>query len=203
MKTEKQPGEQTISRAPFPASKKVFVKGQIHEIEVAMREVSLSDTQLHGRFGETEPNAPVTLYDTSGPYTDTSVEIDIKKGLSRLRKTWISDRGDVEQLDHISSDYGNERANDKKLDHLRFAHISKPFRAKPGRKNSPIDRSVRGTTSPPGGPSLLRSSRRRFEAPYAKNWAALKNPSPARGDSDRHSCLRAHRALAGFHRRIL
>jgi|GEM_PF-5797088 len=56
MKTEKIPHEQAISRTPFPASRKVYVKGQLHNIQVAMREVSLSETKLHGRFGETEPN---------------------------------------------------------------------------------------------------------------------------------------------------
>ena len=79
MKNEKVPGEQVISQTPFPASRKVFVKGQIHDIQVAMREVILSDTKLHGRFGETEPNAPVTIYDTSGPYTDSNVDIDVKQ----------------------------------------------------------------------------------------------------------------------------
>lgn len=86
MKTEKIPGEQVISRTPFPASRKVYVKRQLHGISVAMREISLSETRLHGRFGETEPNAPVTIYDTSGPYTDPDIEIDVKQGLSRLRE---------------------------------------------------------------------------------------------------------------------
>src|SRR5258708_25057826 len=98
MKTEKLPTEKSITTTPFPASKKIYVKGKLHNISVAMREVSLSDTKLHGRFGETEPNAPVTLYDTSGPYTDIDVNIDVKKGLSPLRQQWIVDRGDVEQL---------------------------------------------------------------------------------------------------------
>ena len=84
MKTEKTPEAAVISRKPFPASRKVFVKGQLHDIEVAMREVSLSDTKLQGRFGETKPNAAVTIYDTSGPYTDPDVAIDVKQGLPKL-----------------------------------------------------------------------------------------------------------------------
>lgn len=148
MKTEKIPGEQVISRTPFPASRKVYVKGQLHNIEVAMREVSLSHTQLHGRFGETEPNASVTLYDTSGPFTDPNIEIDVKEGLPRLREQWIVDRGDVEKLDHISSDYGNQRANDHGLDTLRFAHISKPYRAKAGKNVSQMHYARKGIITP-------------------------------------------------------
>jgi phosphomethylpyrimidine synthase len=148
MKTEKIPGEQVISRTPFPASRKVYVKGQLHNIEVAMREVSLSNTQLHGRFGETEPNAAVTIYDTSGPFTDPSIEINVKEGLPRLREQWILDRGDVEQLDHISSDYGNLRANDSGLDALRFTHISQPYKAKPGSNVSQMHYARKGIITP-------------------------------------------------------
>ncbi len=148
MKTEKIPDGQVISRTPFPASRKVYVKGQIHNIEVAMREVSLSETKLHGRFGETEPNAPVTIYDTSGPFTDPDIEIDVKQGLPRLREQWIINRGDVKQLDGISSDYGNLRANDQKLDTLRFTHISKPYRALPGMNVSQMHYARKGIITP-------------------------------------------------------
>jgi len=148
MKTEKTPGEQVISRTPFPASRKVYVKGHIHNIQVAMREVELSETKLHGRFGETEPNAPVTIYDTSGPFTDPDIEIDVKQGLPKLREQWIVDRGDVEQLQAISSDYGNLRANDQKLDALRFAHISKPYKAKPGMNVSQMHYARKGIITP-------------------------------------------------------
>ncbi|WDF77598.1 phosphomethylpyrimidine synthase ThiC [Mucilaginibacter sp. KACC 22773] len=148
MKTEKTPGEQVISRTPFPASRKIYVKGQIHNIQVAMREVVLSETKLHGRFGETEPNAPVTIYDTSGPFTDPDIEIDVKQGLPRLREQWIVGRGDVEQLQAISSDYGNLRANDQKLDTLRFAHISKPYKAKPGMNVSQMHYARKGIITP-------------------------------------------------------
>jgi phosphomethylpyrimidine synthase len=148
MKIEKTPDGQVISRTPFPASRKVYVKGQLHNIEVAMREVNLSETKLHGRFGETEPNAPVTIYDTSGPFTDPNIEIDVKHGLPRLREQWIVDRGDVHQLDAISSDYGNLRAEDPKLDALRFAHISKPYKAKPGMNVSQLHYARKGIITP-------------------------------------------------------
>lgn len=88
------PGEHVISREPFPASRKVYVKGQLHDISVAMREISVGNTV--DRFSDNEtPNAPVTVYDTSGPYTDPVVDIDLEKGLPRIREQWILNRGDV------------------------------------------------------------------------------------------------------------
>jgi len=88
------PGGHVISREPFPASRKVYVKGQLHDISVAMREISVGNTV--DRFSDTEtPNPPVTVYDTSGPYTDPSVDIDLEQGLPRIREQWILNRGDV------------------------------------------------------------------------------------------------------------
>ncbi len=144
MKNEKTPNTEVISRTPFPGSKKIYVKGQIHDISVAMREISLTDTKIHGKSGMTEPNYPVTVYDTSGPFTDPEIEIDVKKGLAPLRAAWIDNRGDVEQLATISSDYGTQRKNDKSLDSLRFAHISKPFRAKSGQNVSQLHYAKKG-----------------------------------------------------------
>ncbi len=85
MKVEKTPTEQVISRTPFPASRKIHVKGQIHDIQVAMREISLSETKIHNGFGLTEPNPPVTVYDTSGPYTDPEAHIDVSEGLAKIK----------------------------------------------------------------------------------------------------------------------
>jgi len=94
MKKEKLPKQEQITRTPFPASKKVFVKGEIHNIDVAMREITLEDTR--DKFSKkNSKNAPVTVYDTSGPYTDESVKIDVKKGLEPIRQNWILERGDV------------------------------------------------------------------------------------------------------------
>ncbi len=95
MKKESMPGEHIISREPFPASRKVYVKGQLHDIRVAMREIAVGNTVDRHNNTETS-NPPVTVYDTSGPYTDPVVEIDLQKGLSPLREQWIMQRGDVE-----------------------------------------------------------------------------------------------------------
>lgn len=94
MNKEIIPGGHVISREPFPASRKVYVKGQLHDISVAMREINVGNTV--DRFTDTEtPNTPVTVYDTSGPYTDPAVDIDLERGLPRIREQWILDRGDV------------------------------------------------------------------------------------------------------------
>lgn len=145
-KTDKAPEQQVISCTPFPGSKKVYVPGLRHEIKVAMREISLSPTKLTN--GKLEENAAVTVYDTSGPYTDPNVEIDIKKGLPRLREQWIKDRNDVEELIDVSSDYGKVRKSDASLDLLRFEHIKKPLRAKNGSNVTQLHYAKKGIITP-------------------------------------------------------
>lgn len=150
MKKETLPTQETITRTPFPASKKIYVPGQIHDIRVAMREIELTDSKAvfsEGNFLK-EKNPAVTVYDTSGPYTDPNVDIDLKKGLPRLREEWIVKRGDVEQLDSISSSYGQERLNDEKLDELRFEHLSKPYRAKAGQNVTQLHYAKKGIITP-------------------------------------------------------
>lgn len=118
--------ENTITQKEFPSSRKVYVDGKQHNIKVAMREIALADTK--DKDGNLFQNPPVTVYDTSGPFTDSNIEVDIEKGLPKLREQWIKDRKDVVQLDSLSSDYGKARHNDSSLDHLRFSHVStKPY----------------------------------------------------------------------------
>lgn len=133
MKKDTAPNQSSIHSDFYPNSKKIFVQGKLHDIKVAMREVAVSPTKTKS-FGVEEifPNPPVTMYDTSGAYTDPNVTIDITKGLPRLREEWIKKRGDVEQLENFSAGYSNERMEDKKLDELRFEHIRKPYKAKAG-----------------------------------------------------------------------
>ncbi len=143
MKKDNAPKEDVISRVPFPSSKKVFVTGELYDLKVAMREVSLEDT-TDTFNGKTTTNAPVTIYDTSGPYTDPTADIDIKKGLPALRDEWIRNRGDVEELNNQTSEYGRERFEDTSLDHLRFEHIKKPLRAKKGKNVSQLHYARKG-----------------------------------------------------------
>ncbi len=136
----------SISKGPISGSRKVYVPGKIHDIKVAMREIAVSPTKLFS--GGTLENPPVTVYDASGPYTDENAEIDIKKGLPRIREQWILNRNDVERLGSTTSDYGRERLNDSSLDHLRFEHIAKPLRAKKGRNVSQLHYAKKGIITP-------------------------------------------------------
>ncbi len=145
-KADKTPEAGSITTGAISGSKKVYVKGKIHDIQVAMREITLTPTK-HAN-GRLEENAPVTVYDTGGAYTDDNAVIDVRKGLPRLREQWILDRGDVEELPEISSDYGKERMNDSKLDSLRFEHLRKPLRAKAGMNVSQLHYAKKGIITP-------------------------------------------------------
>ncbi|GAA3650497.1 phosphomethylpyrimidine synthase ThiC [Flavivirga jejuensis] len=149
MKTkDTAPKEGKISRNPFPNSKKIYVQGKIHpNIQVAMREISLSDTK-DSMTGKLTPNESVTVYDTSGPYTDPNKDIDVHKGITPIRKQWILDRNDVEQLDHFTSEYSNERLNDASLDHMRFSLLKKPLRAKKGKNVTQLHYAKQGIITP-------------------------------------------------------
>jgi phosphomethylpyrimidine synthase len=145
MKKDTAPNETTIQQGFYPNSKKIFVPGKLHDIKVAMREVSVSPTKTKS-FGVEEiiPNPSVTIYDTSGAYTDPDVIIDITKGLPRLREEWIKDRKDVDQLETFTAGYSNERLEDKQLDALRFEHIRMPSRALPGQNVTQLHYARKG-----------------------------------------------------------
>ena len=145
-KADQTPKEGSLTIGAISGSQKVYVSGKIHDIQVAMREITLTPTK-HAN-GRIEENHPVTVYDTGGAYTDNNAVIDVKKGLPRIRQQWILDRGDVEELTDVSSDYGKERKNDEKLDKLRFEHISKPMRAKPGMNVSQLYYAKQGIITP-------------------------------------------------------
>ena len=122
----------------YPSSEKVYIPGNIHkDIKVAMRRVKLTPTvSIVNGEKKIKENSPVYVYDTSGPFSDPNAEIDLKKGLPRLREEWISRRNDTEQLPGLTSEYGRERLADKSLDSLRFEHIRMPLRAKEGHQVS-------------------------------------------------------------------
>ena len=137
-----------LTRA-LPASRKVYIQGSRPDIQVPMREITLTDTPVGG-FGkaEGEKNPPFYVYDTSGVYTDPNVEIDFTKGLPKLRQAWIEARGDTEQLAKLSSQYGNERANDIATANLRFGHIDKPRRAINGKNVTQMHYAKQGIITP-------------------------------------------------------
>lgn len=120
----------------YPSSEKTYVEGKMFPIRVGMRKINLTPTVTFDKDNKKvfTPNDPVVVYDTSGPYTDPDIKTDINAGLPRLREQWILDRGDVEQLDGITSEYGRQRLNDKSLDSVRFKCLKKPYVAKSGRE---------------------------------------------------------------------
>ncbi len=130
---------------PLPQSRKVYVEGALPGVRVPMREISQSDTPAS--FG-LEKNPPIYVYDTSGPYTDPSVAIDIQTGLAPLRQSWIEQRGDTEMLSGPSSQYGVERLNDAALAAMRFNLHRKPRRAKAGANVSQMHYAKRGIVTP-------------------------------------------------------
>lgn len=139
-----------FSNLSFPNSKKVYVEGKMHPIKVGMREISLADSLVGGTEENPifEPNEPVRVYDTSGPYTEPSVDIDVHKGLPKLRQTWIEARDDSEQLDGATSGYSQQRLADEGLDHIRFENLPKVRRAKPGQNVTQMHYARKGIITP-------------------------------------------------------
>jgi phosphomethylpyrimidine synthase len=130
---------------PFPKSCKIYVEGSRADIRVPMREIEQGDTLTST---ETEHNPPITVYDTSGLYTDPKATIDLLKGLPALRERWIGERGDTEWLDGPSSEFGARRQNDPALAELRFEHIRKPRRAKAGMNVTQMHYARKGIITP-------------------------------------------------------
>ena len=145
----------SAAMAPLPRSTKVYVQGSRADLQVPMRCIAQSDTPVfggpvaHGALpASIEPNPPVYVYDTSGPYTDPTARIDIRSGLPALRAAWIAERGDTEELSGPSSLYGQERLADPKLTQLRFDLHRLPKRAKAGHNVSQMHYARQGIVTP-------------------------------------------------------
>jgi phosphomethylpyrimidine synthase len=145
---------------PLPKSRKIYVQGSRPDIRVPMREISQSDTEAS--FGG-EKNPPVYVYDTSGPYTDQDVAIDIRSGLPCPRAPWIAERGDTDELPSPTSAYGIERLSDPALAALRFNLHRKPRRAKEGANVTQMHYARRGIITPEMEFVAIRENMRRKE----------------------------------------
>ncbi|MBI3561213.1 MAG: phosphomethylpyrimidine synthase ThiC [Gammaproteobacteria bacterium] len=130
---------------PFASARKIYLRGSRPDIRVPLREVT--QTSTHTR-NAAEENPPIFIYDTSGPYTDPTLTIDLLKGLPDIRSAWISERNDTELLKDLSSQYGRVRKSDPKLAHLRFEHIRQPRRAKSGNNVSQMFYAKQGLITP-------------------------------------------------------
>ncbi|HWU51764.1 MAG TPA: phosphomethylpyrimidine synthase ThiC [Tahibacter sp.] len=142
---------------PIPGSRKIHVTGSRDDLRVPLREIALADTPLV--FGA-EKNAPVTVYDTSGPYTDPDYRVDLSAGLPPLRAAWIAERGDVEQLAGLSSEFGRRREADRRLDAVRFPNLRRPLRAKAGANVTQMHYARRGIVTPEMEYIALRENQR-------------------------------------------
>ena len=145
-KRQLSPASLELRYSPLSGSTKKYESGTLFpEIRVPYREVTLSDTEING---ESEPNAPVQLYDCSGPYTDPEANIDISQGLAETRRSWVTDRGDLEELSGQSSIYFHTRQADDKLDAIRFPNKRKPLRAKAGKNVTQMHYARQGIITP-------------------------------------------------------
>jgi phosphomethylpyrimidine synthase len=130
---------------PLPNSRKIYVEGSRPDIRVPMREISQADTP-DGMGAEV--NAPIYVYDCSGPYTDPAVKIDIRSGLAAMREAWIVERDDTEILPKLTSDYGQKRLEDPELAEMRFNLSRAPRRAKVGKNVTQMHYARQGIVTP-------------------------------------------------------
>lgn len=135
----------------YAKREKAYMTGKIFpSVKVGMTKVNLTPTVTKDKHGipHIVPNAPVYIYDTGGSFSDPSIEVDLKKGLPRVREQWIVERGDTEELPQVTSEYGKQRLADHSLDSLRFEHIRLPRRAVKGRSITQMAYAKAGIITP-------------------------------------------------------
>ncbi|BAZ93026.1 thiamine biosynthesis protein [Thiohalobacter thiocyanaticus] len=160
---------------PFPSSTKLYIQGSRPDIRVPLRQIEQTPTLTSGT---PEENPPIPVYDTSGPYTDPAAKIDLLKGLPALREAWILERDDTEQLDGPSSEFGRARQADPELAHLRFEHIHRPRRAKPGRNVTQMHYARQGIITPEMEYIALRENCRLQELREDPRYSKLLRQHP-------------------------
>jgi phosphomethylpyrimidine synthase len=159
----------------FQRSSKVFVEGSRPDIKVGMRQVAQTDTPAEGG---SQANPAITLYDTSGPYTDPAATIDLASGLPALRANWIADRADTDIAPGRRSQYACDRQASKDLDKLRFPSIPKPKRAAAGRNVSQMHYARQGRITPEMEYIAIRENNRLDEMHAAYRQAGLLKTHP-------------------------
>ncbi|ELL9874598.1 phosphomethylpyrimidine synthase ThiC [Escherichia coli] len=140
----------TLEGTAFPNSKRIYITGTHPGVRVPMREIQLSPTLIGGSKEQPqyEENEAIPVYDTSGPYGDPQIAINVQQGLAKLRQPWIDARGDTEELTVRSSDYTKARLADDGLDELRFSGVLTPKRAKAGRRITQLHYARQGIITP-------------------------------------------------------
>jgi len=168
------------SRQPFPASRKSYLPGQLHpELRVPVRDIALTNGEQ------------VSVYDTSGPYTDPGVQIDIRQGLPNLRAPWIDARGDTEWYvgrPRVALDDGGRSDEALRLKQLRAEAAGlqrQPRRAKSGANVTQMHYARRGIITPEMEYVALRENGRRewiaaYQQDTAREQRLAGNPLGAR-----------------------
>ncbi len=140
---------ENIDLSSYPNSEKIYIEGKLPGVKVGMRKIYQYPTVKIENGKRIEyPNDDIIVYDTSGPYTDPAIEIDINKGLPRIREKWVDEREDTEILSDITSEYGRMRRADKTLDSLRFPIDHKPRKAKEGKRVTQMYYARKGIITP-------------------------------------------------------
>ena len=199
MKKKDQAPQQTlVERQPLTGSRKIYVPGKLHpNIRVAMREIVLADTERKFDFGfPSEQNAPVTVYDTSGPYTDPNVEIDLKKGLPRLREAVDSGPRRRGAAAGTTSEYGQQRAADASARPPALRAHCGPATRQAGLQREPDalrqkghHHARNGVHRHPRKPALRRAARRSTRC-AASTAATASGPTRRRATSRPNLCAR-------------
>ena len=166
------------STGAFPRSRKVYVRGSRDDLRVGMREISQTPTPADG--GNID-NPAITLYDTSGPYSDSDARINLAAGLSPLRRAWIEERGDTETLEGRTSDYARDRLSNDELDRLRFPTIPAPKRAVAGGNVTQMHYARRGLVTPEMEYVAIRENARLAEMRETWQAAGLLRRQQGRG----------------------
>ncbi|KAB2901905.1 MAG: phosphomethylpyrimidine synthase ThiC, partial [Burkholderiaceae bacterium] len=132
-----------LTREPFPASRKVYVPGQLHaDLRVPVRDIQLTNGEL------------VSVYDTSGPYTDPDARIDVRQGLASVRGGWIAARGDTESYEgrtRVALDDGQKNEDTDRLAQLRAEAAAlqrQPLRARSGANVTQMHYAKKGIVTP-------------------------------------------------------
>ncbi len=149
------------SSEQLPASKKIYLAGALHpDLRVPMREIEVSDTKSY--TGAVTKNAPVRVYDCSGPWGDPVFTGTSEQGLPALRRDWILKRGDVEEIDgrevkpmdngYLSGKHAEFASQAEKNRLIEFPGLTaqrrRPLRAKPGKTVTQLQYARAGIITP-------------------------------------------------------
>ena len=181
----------SLTIQPFPGSKKIYRTGSRPDVRVPMREIQQTPSQRLQDHTEVQ-NPSVIVYDTSGPYTDPAIQVDVRQGLHPVRKKWIAERQDIEPLPEVSSLYGRARAQDPALQAIRFSLPRPPLRAKSGYNVTQLHYARKGIITPEMEYIAIRENQAREEEGLSRTTTGkarsctASRPKLGRGDPLTH-----------------